>query len=113
MALKTWIDEIKTDESGPKSEASREPASVPDHSTFVEKRIEAILILTVHEIEQNLNGVQYRSTSETKTAEEKVNCMARGILAGDSMDFDSLYRACSCWVATARQRPALFEGLNK
>lgn len=89
------------------------PGERTEPSTVIEKRVDAILTLTVREIEQNLNGMQYHSTAETRATEEEVNRTAKAILSGNSLEFELLRQACTRWVDAARQKPALFEGSSK
>jgi len=111
MALKTWIDEIKTAASGEGSEAILEPERAPkdnglspgkeDHPEYTENHVHAIIALAVREIERKLNGVQYRLTDEIKACEDEVNRQAKAILSGTSSDFEALRETCYRWVEAA------------
>lgn len=111
MALKTWIDEIKTAASGECSEAILEPERAPkdnglspgkeDHPEYTENHVHAIIAPAVREIERNQNGIQYRLTYEIKACEDEVNHQAKAILYGTSLDFEALREACSRWVESS------------
>jgi len=114
MALKTWIIDIKTAEGGSGSEA------IIDHEAArSEYYVDSIIRLAVMEIEMNLNGQQYKSTEETKRAEDHIEVIAKKIITGESSNFKELRAACATWVEVARKPPAppvmtsLFEGLEK
>jgi len=108
--LKAWIDEIKPDGRGGKSEAQLEQASAPGE-------LAAVKILLSARDEIVAGGVFY-FTPETQTAEAAVSLTYKAILAGGS-DFDSLRSACAHWVEASRKPPAtpeivsLFDGSAK
>lgn len=114
MALKTWIKDIKTAEGGSESEA------IIDHEAArSEYYVHAMIRLAVMEIEMNLNGQQYKSTEETKRAEDHIDVIAKKIMTGESSNFKELRAACAAWVEAATKPPAslvmtsLFERLEK
>lgn len=113
MALKAWIDDIKTDESGWKSEAQLEQADAPGADVSINLKcadyhlpgeLEADKILFVARDEIIKGGV-FHYTPETQAAEVAVNQAYKAILSGGS-DFDSLRAACARWVLKARTKPA-------
>lgn len=125
MALKTWIDDIKTTEGGSESEAQLEQAGAPGTGTPIircadyplpgEKDADAILFSARDEV---IKGWVFYFTRETQAAEVEVNQAYRAILEG-GLDFAGLRAACTRWVEVARKPPAppvmlsLFEGLKK
>ncbi|MFZ2396318.1 MAG: hypothetical protein WAW09_08545 [Smithella sp.] len=116
MAIKKWIDEIKTDKSGPKSEAQLEPAGAPLEENFPgERRASAILDSTINLIR---NGGVFYPSPQTEAAEEEINRCYKNIKNGGS-DFEALTMACNSWVKAGRTAPAppetncLFSGSEK
>ena len=107
MALKTWIDDIKTVEGGSKSEALLDPFSG-------EKEADDILTGARDEIVKS--GVFY-FTLETQAAETDIDKTYKAILEG-GRDFAALRAACDRWIEAAKKPPAppvmasLFERLK-
>lgn len=111
MALKAWIDDIKTAGSGEKSEAqlkqgiARGTESIihcADYPLPGEAEADEIVFSARAEI---VNGGVFHFTAETQAAEAEVNRTYKAILTGES-DFDSLRAACARWVKAAQTRPA-------
>jgi hypothetical protein len=104
MALKTWIDDIKTAEGGSGSEAQLEQAG--------EKAADIILFGARDQI---IKGGVFHFTPETHAAEMEVDRAYKAILEG-GRDFATLQAACARWVEVAQKPPAppvmasLFEG---
>jgi hypothetical protein len=102
MTLKKWINEIKPVENGPGSEAVIEQ----DHPRHIANQVDAIIQLSLFEIEQNLKGNQFHSTDEIRNIEEEIDQIAKAIYSGNSSDFNALRKACACWVKAASVKPA-------
>lgn len=116
MALKSWIDEIKTDENGQKSEAPLEPAGAPAVIFLPgEKEADQILFAALDQIKKD--GV-FHYSSETAAAEMDIDRTYKSIINGGH-DFAALRAACGRWVEAARQAPdppetiSLFSGPEK
>jgi hypothetical protein len=112
MALKAWIDDIKTAAGGGKSEAQIERAGAPetgipiircgDYPLPGESEADKILFAARDEI---VKGGVFHFTAETQAAETEVNKSYKAILKGGS-DFKALCEACAQWVKAARTKPA-------
>lgn len=125
MALKTWIDDIKTGEGGSGSEALPGRVNAPgtgrpiircaDYPLPGEKEADEILFGARDNI---IAGGVFHWTPETQAAETEINKTYKAILDG-GQDFAALRAACARWVEAAGKPPvppdmaSLFEGLKK
>jgi hypothetical protein len=108
MALKTWINDIKTGEGGSESEALPGQASAPGTEALIVRcgdyplpgEAEADVILFGARDEIAAGGI-YHFTPDTQVAEVEVNRTYKAILEGGS-NFDALRDACARWVQTSR-----------
>jgi len=101
MALKTWIDEIKTDGSGEKSEALLKQDQAPVE-VFLPGEKEADIILFGARDRIVSCGV-FHWTPETQVAEAEVNQAYKAILAGGH-NFAALRDTCARWAAAAHNK---------
>jgi len=108
MALKTWIDDIKTAEGGLESEALHGQTSAPETERPIncygdfplpgEKEAERILFVTTDMIIKI--GVYNWKTPACRAAEIEVNRTYKAILDGGK-DFAALRAACAQWIEAA------------
>jgi len=109
MALKSWIDEIRTDKSGSQSGALLDPAGAPAEESFPgEKEADKILFTAQALI---IEGGVFYGTPETRAAEADVDRSYKAIING-GRDFDALVAACTRWVEAARKAPAPLETIS-
>lgn len=99
MALINF-DNLTPAEGGGDSEAK-----IERQAARLENQVDAIIRLALFEIERNLNGQQYKATEAMRRAEDRIDLIAKAILAGQS-ELDELRAACAAWVEASRIKPA-------
>lgn len=103
MALKTWIDEIKTAESDPKSEANIEPAGALQSDLLPGEKEADVFLFGARD--QIVSAGAFHWTPEIEAAEIEVNKTYKAILSG-GRDFTALRVSCAHWIEAVKKATA-------